>query len=85
MFHTCNDPERHQKWRYNHSIRYLSSHQRNTVEEEPQIRPNLIRIFERINYGVQINYQQAWRIRDSIKRDVFGDNLQMIRRIQVSY
>ena len=61
------------------------------VEEDRHVRPKQLIIEERLNRGNKINYQQAHRLREKLRTELFGDEvlsfqkmLSLIKKMQQS-
>ena len=74
--HTC-PCITHAKFRVGHSLSFLSSNQqsRRVVEEDRHVRPKQLIIEEQLDRGNKINYQQAHRLREKLRTELFGDEI----------
>lgn len=74
--HTC--PRiTHAKSRVGHSLSFLSSNQRSrgVVEKDRHVKPKQLIIEERLDRGNKIHYQQAHRLREKLRTELFGDEI----------
>lgn len=74
--HTC--PRiTHAKSRVRHSFSFLSSNQqaRGVLEEDRHVKPKQLIIEERLDRGNKINYQQAHRLREKLRTELFGNEI----------
>ncbi|MCJ1343434.1 hypothetical protein MMC31_001627, partial [Peltigera leucophlebia] len=67
----------HAKSRLGHSFSFLSSNQQSheVVEEDRHIKPKQLIIKERLDRDNKINYQQAYRLREKLRTEIFGDEI----------
>lgn len=67
----------HAKSRVRHSLSFLSSNQQScgVVEENQHVRPKQLIIEKQLDRGNKINYQQAHRLCEKLRTELFGDEV----------
>lgn len=80
--HTC-PRTTHAKSQLGHSLSFLSSNQqsRGVVEEDRHVKPKQLIIEKRLDRGNKINYQQAHRLREKLRTEIFGDEILGFQKI----
>jgi MULE transposase domain/MuDR family transposase len=70
--HTCS-PATHFKAKNIHSVEFLAPHHKAAVIDNPKISIKQIQSNERLQFNNTINYQQAYRVKELILREIWGD------------
>ena len=71
----------HQNFRQAHSVSFLTSNHQTAVIDNREITPRQVQSNERLQNGNQINYLQAWRVRENIRKELEGDEQDSFPRL----
>ena len=81
--HTC-PASVHTNWRVLNSMKWLQHHHHPQVEADRKIKPRTIMNTERLEYGNQIPYLQAWRTRQKSRQNIKG-NIKLQAQLLLPY
>lgn len=82
--HICS-PLTHFNFQAAHSVTYLADHHRSLIVDNWKTLPRTIQAAERLQYGNQINYQQALEVREKLQEEIEGDKNKMFKKLPALY